>query len=207
MRRYALALIFFFSSVTYFTSPSYAANTDIWNLSGQGVYNGKDMVHVDSNYNFRIYNGSIVLGDNALTPSTTNVQTAPSITTGGFYGLKLPFVNGASTITANGMIIIASTTASGVQGSYGTFAATTTVLGIADGAYAPAAVGYMTVAGYALVLTTGTIKIGDLLVSTNTTPGRCGAGSGTIVVGTVIGKALTNGAAAGDSVLALISPQ
>lgn len=187
-----------------------AANTDIWSLGGQGVYWAQDMVKVDSGYDFRLYNGDVVFGANGLNPSTNNSTTTPSTTVGGYYGVKVPFFNGASASTANGMIIIASATfnsSTTFEGSFASVAATTTILGVADGVYASGAIGYMTVSGYALVLTTGAVKIGDLLVSTNTTAGYAGVGSGTIAVGTVIGKALTVGPAAGGLVLSLINNQ
>lgn len=184
-----------------------SANTDIMNWSGQGLYWAKDMVHIDSGYNLRLYNGNIVLGDSGLTPTTANTQTTPSITAGGHYGIKIPITNGSGIASADGMVVCSSFTTSSVQGTFNTLTATTTVLGIADAAYANGSSMYMTVSGYAMVLTTGTVKIGDLLVSSATTIGRAGSATGTVVVGSVIGKALTAGAAAGDSVLALISPQ
>lgn len=185
-----------------------ASNTDIWNLSGQGIYNAKDMVHVDSNYNFRLYNGNLVLGDNALTPSINNSLTTPSITVGGYYGLKVPFYNGSGASTALGSVIVASTTynnATNYEGSMVTALATTTILGVSDGIYANGSIGYMTISGYALVQTTGTVVQGTLLVSTDTLKGYTGPATGTVVVGTVIGTAVTQNV--GSLVLALIDKQ
>lgn len=95
-----------------------SANTDIVNWAGQGLYWAKDMVHIDSNYNLRLYNGNIVLGDNGLTPTTANTQTTPSVTVGGYYGLKLPITNGSGITSAAGMVVCSSFTSSSVQGSF-----------------------------------------------------------------------------------------
>lgn len=207
MKRYSAIIVAAFILAVYAVIPSWCANTDIWNQSGQGVYWGKDMVHIDSGYNLRIYNGSLILGDNAITPTINNNQTTPSVSVGGYYGIKVPMANGSLVTSANGMVVTSSITSTGAQGTFQNILATTTVVGIADGTYAPGAIMYMTVGGYALVLTTGAIKVGDLLVTANTSTGRAIAATGTVVVGSVIGKALTAGVAAGDSVLALISPQ
>lgn len=206
MKRYLLALLFFFS-VALPTIPAQAANSDPWNISGQGIYNAKDMVHIDSNYDIRTYNGDLIFGDNGFTPSTNNNQTTPSTTVGGYYGIEFPITNGSGISSAVGMVVVASTTASGVQGGFVSATATTTVLGVVDGTYATGTTMYYRTVGYATVLTTGSIKVGDLLVSSATAQGRAGAASGTVAVGTVIGKALTTGAAAGDTVLAILQLQ
>lgn len=187
---------------------AFTSNTDIWNLPGQGIYNGKDMVHVDSSYNLRLYNGNLVFGDNALTPTTADTQVTPSITVGGNYGLKFPITNGSGITSVKGMVAVASTTlTTAVDGSFVSITATTTVIGVVDSAYASGSTMFLTTHGFANVLTTGAVKVGDILVSSATAQGRAGAATGTVVVGTVIGKALTVGAAAGDTVLALIDLQ
>lgn len=211
MKRYLSILVAAFIVGLYAIIPSWCANTDIWNQSGQGIYWGKDMAHIDSSYNLRLYNGSLVLGDNGLTPTTANTQVTPSISVGGYYGVKIPITNGSAAASASGMVVVSSVSnTSAVQGSFANITATTSILGIVDGTYSSGQAMYMTVSGYAAVLTTGTVKIGDLLVSSAPASGalgRAGAATGTVVVGTVIGKALTAGVASGDTVLALISPQ
>lgn len=207
MKKYSRRLVIFLSVVGLSFAILKASNTDIWNLGGQGVYNAKDMVHVDSGYDFRLYNGDIVFGDNGLTPTTNNIGTTPSTSVGGYYGLKFPITNGSGITSVAGMVVCSSFSSTSVQGTFVSLTATTSVLGIVDGAYAVGSTMYMNITGYAVVLTTGAVKIGDLLVSSATTQGRAGAATGTVAVGTVIGKALTAGAAAGDSVLAIISLQ
>lgn len=194
-----------------FASTSNASRQDIAATGGGGVWNNIDVMRVDSDANLRLYNGSIVLGDNGVTPSAT--QTASPAR--GFYGLKVPFLNGASTTTSVGTVIIASVTTGSFLSTdsvgVGTFAllnATTTVLGVADGAYAYNTVGYMTIAGYALVHTTGTVFAGDLLVSTAAAQGYA-ISNNSASNGTVIGKAMQNSSAnnasgVGNLILALI---
>lgn len=179
-----------------------ASNTDVWNLAGQGIYNAQDMATVDNQYNFRLYNGSIFLGDNLLVPSTTNTQVSPSITSGGYYGVKVAIkYTGAVT---NGDVICSSNVATG-NATRCSSNGSTTVIGVADNTYAAGAVGYMTVGGYSIIHTTSSVAIGDILISTATTGFASTNNSATN--GTVIGKALSVGAAAGDSVLAIISLQ
>lgn len=207
MKKYLLGFLIALS----ISIPAYrllkAANSDASAIGGQGIYWSKDMYRIDSNYNLRLYNGSLVFGDNGLTPSSANPQTSPTITTGGFYGIKLPITNGSSSTSSIGQVVCSSTLASGIQGTFVSATATTSILGVVDGSYVSGATMYMTTHGYALVLTTGAVLPGQLLVSSATASGRAGAANGTVVVGTVIGKALTVGAAAGDSVLALINIQ
>ncbi len=179
----------------------HAASTDIWNLAGQGTYNAQDMAKVDSSYNFRLYNGSIFLGNNQLAPSTNNTQTTPSTAVGGYYGLKVPIVYGAA--VTNGDVICSSGTAGGIKCAT---SGQTSVIGVADNTYAAGVVGYITVAGYAVVHTTMTVTIGDILVSTVAASGYASTNN-TAINGTVIGKALSTGAAGGDSVLAIMSLQ
>jgi hypothetical protein len=184
----------------------WSSNTDIWNLAGQGIYWAKDMVHVDSNYNLRLYNGNIILGDNGLIPSTDNTQTTPSTTKGGYYSIKVPFYNMGPT-TAQGSVIVMSTTSTTGYCTTASITSTTSVLGISDGVYAPNTVGYMIVEGYGIVLTTGNVSNGDLLTSsaTGTGQGYAGAYYGTSE-GVVVAKSLQK-TSGNSSVLALITLQ
>lgn len=203
MKRYLLALVFLFSAVTAPLAPARAANTDTANWSGQGTYNAKDMVHIDSNYNLRLYNGSLFFGDNQLAPSTDSTQTTPSTSVGGYYGIKVP-IKYVEAVT-NGDVICSSNVATG-NGRKCTTTGSTTVIGVADNTYALGAVGWMTVGGYALIKTTHTVAIGDILISTAGTAGNASTNN-SASNGTVIGKALSTGAAAGANTLAIISLQ
>lgn len=163
------------------------------------VYSGTDVhtLKVDGNQVWNIDNtgsvaaaGSIKLGDNNSTP------TLPTATNAANFSLKIPYQNGSGSTITDGSVVVASTTASSLYiGSSVILAATTTVMGIADGDLASGANGYMSVAGYALVLTTGTIVVGDILVSTDGASGLATGFAGannasTIAPGAVIGKAV-----------------
>lgn len=201
-RRYYIAALVFFS---IFALPliSKCSNTDIWNLSGQGVYNAKDMIHVDNAYNLRLYNGSLFLGDTGLAPSVDNTQVTPSASVGGYAGVKVPIkYTGAVTV---GDLICSSNVATG-NGLRCPSTSISTIIGVADSTYAAGSVGWMTVGGYALVHATGTINIGDLLISSGTiTPGYSGDGIGA-ANGVAFGKALSSNSGTGN-VLAIISLQ
>jgi hypothetical protein len=201
--------------VSIFSLKLIALNTDIANWGGQGVYNNKDMVRIGKSYSLHLYNGSIQMGDSGLIPSTNNPGVTFETTDGSYYGIKVAFFNGSGASTQNGSVICASTTYSSSVNYEGTMLATlatTTVMGVSDGIVANGAVGEMTISGYALVQTTGAVPVGALLVSTGGTNGSGAAGyagqaTGTVAVGTVIGKALTAGTASGGTVLALITQE
>lgn len=136
-------------------------------------------------------------------------QTAPtagSSGTGVNRGLKVPFVNAGSATLSAGAVVLASATANiGVlaPGISAAVLSTTTWVGINESSLASGATGYMSVAGYALVLTTGTVMVGDLLTSTNSVAGYAGAiaGGTSVLEGSVIGKAMSQGTAAGGLTL------
>lgn len=175
-----------------------SANSDIWSVQGLGSLWNKDVAHVDSSGNFRLYNGSAILGDIGTTPSTS---------TGGFYGVKVPFLNVSTNSTAAGLAIVsAAGTSTTGAGTFAAVSATTTVIGICDGIYATNTVGYMTVAGYAIATGTGTFHIGDLVTTSPFLPGWVQP-SNTTASGTVIGKAASTSSTSGGSVLIIVSQQ
>lgn len=168
---------------------SYSGNTDIWALGGQGAVNNKDMLRLDSNYDLRLYYGDLYFGD---------VGTAPSTSAGGYYGVKVPCYNVGPAITA-GMVVVSSNTGTGYCRS-SEASGSTSVIGVAEGAIASGAVGYITVAGYATVLTTGTVAIGSVVVSSASAVGY-GGGTTTPTTGTDLGVAMSAGTAAGGLTL------
>lgn len=152
--------------------------------------------------------GSLYFGDS----QDVKYVTMPTASTAGpKFAIKVPFYNGSPNSTAEGTVILASTTAtSNIYGTFAAILATTTVLGVADGVYASGTKGWMTIMGYCRVLTTGTVNVGDILVSTGGTAGAGAAGyagttTGTQVVGTHIGKAVSPGTASGGLTTILIS--
>jgi hypothetical protein len=161
---------------------------------GKWTYNsvrlkGKNAAVINSNGDVQLYQGSLYLGAKG---------TAPSIQSGGYYGLKVPFYNVGSALTS-GDVVVSSNAAAG-YGIKSTTTASTSVLGIAEGAIASGTVGYATVAGYAVVHTTGAVSIGDVLVSSASASGYAGVNNSPATA-TNLGVALSTGAAAGDTVL------
>lgn len=191
------------------------ASTDLFTVTGQGASWGKDIFRITSALGLSLSNSS---GTDIFTVSTLgNVQNANNVTAGAatapsatFYpGIKVPFYNAGVAVVQGSVIIASGSINSTGYGSTAAVLATTTVMGVSDGAYAANAIGYMTIKGYALVLTTGTVMVGNILVSTHPggaagLPGYAGATTGTQVVGTKIGKALQAGTAAGGLTLAII---
>lgn len=205
-KHFGLALFMILAMVSNGPRPAYAANTDRSAISGDGKQNNIDVWRIDSNYDmhlatatdhdsivFRASSGTgyqagdiILRGDNAV-PSSNS-----------FPSYKVKFLNGSGAATVQGMVIVSSTTPGSTLGAGGTVSltATTTVMGICDGVYANGAMGSMTISGYALVLATGTVAAGNVLVSsapfTSGAKGYAGQATGTVVVGTVVGKALSS---------------
>lgn len=139
-----------------------------------------------------VYNGDLVLSNSGTTPTTSD---------GGHGGLVVNLLSGAAATVSQGTVIISSV------GLSGGFATTTTandtkVIGVADESIATGAVGRVKVSGLAVVLTTHTVAVGDILVSTS--PAGRAATDNTPTDGAGLGKALTAGAAAGDTVLILL---
>lgn len=143
------------------------------------------------------------LGDAPSSPTLPVVGTADD------FSVKVPFYNQSGSTLALGSVILTTSgtvTSNGLAGTAAAVLATTTVMGVLDASCTSGAVCFMSVSGFAAVLTTGTVKIGDILVSTSGSNGAGAAGyagvtTGTQVVGTVIGKALEVGTSSGDLIM------
>jgi hypothetical protein len=190
---FAGALMAFPSSNTY---------TDFWTIFGVGSLRNTAIAFIDSNRDFNLYDGDFNLGVS---------QSRPTTATGTYPGITVPIYNASGSAWTEGDVIIASATASTAgYGSYAAINATTTVIGVAAESIANGAVGLMKVSGWALVKTTGTVQIGNILVSTSGSNGAGVAGyagvtTGTQVVGTAIGKAMSVGTAGGGTTLVLLN--
>ena len=178
--------------------------TDRWTILGTGSLRNTAVAWIDSAYDFfitdsasynafsvdstsgevTIYNGDLQLGSDG---------TAPDTSSGGYYGVKVPFTNGTGITLSQGMIVCASTGTGAARAAVVT--ATTTVVGVAEGTITAGSVGYMTVSGYALVLATGTVIEGDVIVTTNVAGGSAvygyGGGTATPTTGTDVGVAMS----------------
>lgn len=171
--------------------------TDFWTIKGRGTLKDTSIVFIDTNRDFNLYDGDIYQGLSGSRPSTSS-KTYP--------GYLVPFYNASGASRTEGDILIASTTAS-TSGYAGvtTAVATTTVIGVCATTTADGAVGWMRTRGYALVKTTGTVSIGDLIVSTQVAGyGARLQPANTDLIGVVIGKAMSVGTAAGGNTLVLL---
>lgn len=135
---------------------------------------------------------------------TATSVTLPTTTTGANFSHWIPVYNVGPAVT-QGDVLIASNTGTGYVRSQPGTSGLTTVVGIAAEAIASGAKGWMCArgGGYAVVHTTGTVNIGDCLVSSATAVGYAG-GSATPTTGTDFGTAMSAGTAAGGSVLAVL---
>ncbi len=151
--------------------------------------------------------GAEKFGSNEDTPTLPTTSNADS------FSMKVPFLNVSGSTMLKGMVVLTTsgTINAANQIAWGTVAAvnsTTTILGINDASLAANATGWMSIAGYAVVLTTTAIRIGDLLVSTIGANGAGNAGyagvtTGTQVVGTDIGIAVSSNSNGGNVVVRL----
>lgn len=186
-----------------------SALSDIFALQGGGSLYNKDVFRITSTGDVYItdsssytgmlidsttgeltaYSGDLVMGGNGSQPSTSN-----------YYGLKIALKNcGASAWAAGNLITVDDNEAGCGRVSPATLDLTDWV-GISEGTVAAGSVGYVTVGGYALALTTGTVNRGDCIVSTGTVAGYMGADT-TPTTGADIGVALSSGTAAGGLTL------
>lgn len=135
---------------------------------------------------------------------TGSAITMPTTTTGANFSTWVPVYNVGAALT-QGDVLIASNTGTGYVMKQPGTTGLTTVVGAAAEAIASGATGWMIPRGgqYAIVKTTGTVAIGDTLVSTSSAAGYAG-GSATPTTGTDFGTAMSAGTAAGGTVLAIL---
>lgn len=137
--------------------------------------------------------------------NTGSTVTLPTATTGSNYAHWVPVFNPTTSSIPVGTILIASNTGVAYIQPCPAILSTTTIVGVAAGAIAASTKGWMVPlgGGYSVVLTTGIVNVGDVLVSSGTVAGRAGSNNAP-TSGTDIGVAVTSGAAAGASVLAIL---
>lgn len=101
--------------------------------------------------------------------------TLPTTSTGSNFAHWIPVYNPSSSAISAGAVLIASNTGVGYVQTVAVLA-TTTVLGVAAESIAATSKGWMVPrgGGYAIVLTSGAINVGDVLVTTGTSAGRFG---------------------------------
>lgn len=139
-------------------------------------------------------------GDSAV---DSNI-TLPSATSA-VYNNLLPVYNPTGSSIAAGTPLISSNTGAGYVNSSPATSDLTTIIGVAAYTISGTSRGWMVPrgGGYAVVKTTGTVTIGQNLVSTITAAGYL-TGSSTPAAGSAVATAMTTGTASGGTVLAVM---
>jgi hypothetical protein len=140
-------------------------------------------------------------GDN----STVTSITLPTTTTASNYAQWIPVYNVGTAAAVAGDVLCSSNTGTGYVQVCPATTGATNVVGVAAAAIATVTKGWMVPrgGGYAVVHTTGTVNIGDLLVSTSSASGYA-TGNTAPTSGTDFGTAMSAGTAAGGSVVAIL---
>lgn len=200
-----------------FYAISYSSRGDIMALQGDGILRGTDVFRITSSGNIVLATGAVSgLSLNGTTGAigmrsgdlTMGAGGLTITTTSNHPGIMIPFFNASTDGLNLGAVVLATSGTLNTVG-YGTYAsvlATTSVLGVCAASAPTNTVGWMYVSGYALVLTTGPVQTGNILVSTTGSngagaPGYAGVTTGTEVVGTNIGTAVSSGPVTGGLTL------
>lgn len=223
-RKHWIPAVFLVLILGFLTLKVTGLSTDIMSLYGSGAYNNIDMFRIDQSGNLyltnssayngvtmspagetTLYSGDLNLTGGAVQPSTNTASSMP--------GLIVNVYNASSTAMSQGTLICISSAGAGTgygysaEGNFYSVLATNTILGVADAAISGQSYGKMRIAGYALVLTSGTVNVGDLLVSSDvkTSFGYAGVMSTVYTSmsssGNIVGIALTKGVTAGGLTL------
>lgn len=139
-------------------------------------------------------------GDN----QTATSLTLPTVTTGSNFALWVPAKNIGPAVT-QGDVLIASNTGTGYVQISTSVTDLTSVVGVAAESIASGAIGWIVprAGGYAIVHTTGTVNIGQVLVTTVTASGYA-TGTATPTSGADFATAMSAGTASGGTVLAIL---
>jgi hypothetical protein len=168
------------------------AGTEIWRIDNDGSFQNQSSFTTI---------GPVKMGSNETGSSTT----LPTTTTGSNFSHWVPVYNPTGSTIAAGTVLIASDTGTG----YINVAPATTDLlntvGVAAESIATVSNGWMVPrgAGLAVVLTTGTVSIGNVVVTTVSAAGYL-TGDTTPTAEASVGVALSAGTASGGSTLVLL---
>lgn len=208
------AKIFIFSGllVAALVAVGVATRGDITALIGSGTLRGVEVFRISST-------GDLTLTDSASYTAATVDSTSGDITTyngdltlgskgatisqSQYWSIKVPCYNVGEAVT-QGTVMVASNTGVGYCHRVQAVIDVTSVIGVADASIAEGAIGNIVISGYAIVKTTGTIAIGDALVSTGTVAGYAGPDT-TPTTGAKIGVAVESGGSGDDTVLSIIT--
>lgn len=148
-----------------------------------------------------IFNGALAFGDSA----TTSSITLPTTTTGSSFALQVPVYNPTASTIPQGTALISSNTGAGYVNVAPATIDVTNVIGVAAADITATSKGFMVSrgCGYAIVLTTGTVAVGDVLITSGTVAGRLGTDN-TPTTGADVAVAMTAGSAGGSAILAIM---
>lgn len=135
---------------------------------------------------------------------TGSAVTLPTVATGSQFGTWIPAYNAGPAVT-QGTVMCSSTTGTAYVGICTASSGLTSVAGVAAESIASATKGWIIPlgGGYAVVKTTGTVAIGDVLVTTVSAAGYL-ATNNTPTSGTAVAVAMSAGTAAGGTALAIM---
>ncbi len=189
-KNWQFAALFIAASITLAYASNYVqrftvAGTQVWLIDSDGSTQSA---------------GPTRYGNNALVTSVT----MPSILTGSQFAQQVPVYNVGAAVTL-GDVLIASNTGTGYVMAGIASSGATNVVGVAAASIASGAKGWMVPlgGGYAVVHTTGTVAIGDILVTTTSAAAYL-ATNNSPSAGTTVAKAMSAGTAAGGSTLAIM---
>jgi hypothetical protein len=172
------------------TFAAFSDFTSFWAVKGIGTLTNTAIAYVDVARDFVLYDGDVRLGGKGNKPSTT---------AGEYPGYKVQIKNCGTAAWVQGSLVTVNDDAAGCGQTSPATGDLTDWVGISEGAVAVGSVGYITVGGYALALTSGTVNRGDVVIST-TVAGYLGADT-TPTTGADVGVALSSGTAAGGLTL------
>lgn len=183
-----------------------ATNVTYLQLDGNAIYDsdGTQRLSIGSSNVLTgqlIMSGPSIAGDSATGTSVT----LPTITTGSNFARWVPVYNVGAAVIAGELLISSNTGTAYVRGGPAT-TDLTNVVGVAAAAIASGAKGWMVPrgGGYAVVLASGTVNIGDILVSSATWAGY-GAADNTPTAGANYATAMSaNTTGSGSGILAII---
>lgn len=177
-----------------------AAPASIESYVGTGVNHNTPVYTLD-------YNGTQQqAGDLSLGMKNVAANTLPTL---GDSTIQVPVYLSTNSASAalQGSVIIATTPingqVTGIVAPLNAVAGNTAVIGIADAAAATGTVFQLDIVGPSLVLGTGTITTGDLLVSTGTGAGYVGSNN-SAAAGAIIGTALNSGTSAAPGLIEVL---
>lgn len=183
-----------------------ATNVTYLQLDGNAIYdsNGTQRLSIGSSNVLTgqfVTSGPVIQGDTATGASVT----LPTTTTGSNFSNWVPVYNVGAAVVQGEILISSNTGTAYVRGGPAT-TDLTNVVGVAAAAIASGAKGWMVPrgGGYAVVLASGTVNIGDILVSSATWAGY-GAADNTPTAGASYATAMSgNTTGSGSGILAIL---